>query len=137
MYLAFVLLLSCCCVALLYCSNTIVLRTIQAITAKLFLVCFDLPSSIRKIFTFSPASLAMTKTPKIWNALRFHGIFVIARPTFKNGFLFSSARPKLVSARPIFKHSFLFSSGSRSSLLRGRYLNMLSCLVLEAEAIQL
>jgi hypothetical protein len=110
MYLAFVLLLGFCCVALLYNGISIQLRNIQVQSARLFLVCFGLPVSNKKVITYSRASLAMTKTPKIWNVPRFRGVFVIARPCYNNSIFFSSIRPKLVIARPTFKQGFLFSS---------------------------
>ena len=94
MYQTELLLLSFCCVALLYFRITIVLRNSQVLNSRLFLVCFDLPLSNKKLVTYNLASLPMTQTPKIWSLHRFHWIFVIARPWYKNNIDFNSIRPK-------------------------------------------
>ena len=117
MYLAAGLLLSFCCdapfrvllitqhlrrslprakrrVAHLYCRITIQLKNDHALKVKSFLVCFGLPSSNKELFTYSLASLAMTKTLWTRGILRISGVFVIARPLVKNIIILSSDRPK-------------------------------------------
>jgi hypothetical protein len=117
MYLAAVLLLSFCCdapfnllfaikqlrrslprakrrVTHLYCRITIQLKNDPALTVKIFLVCFGLPSPNKNLFTYSPASLAMTKTLGTRSILQISEVFVIARPLVKNIIILSSERPK-------------------------------------------
>jgi len=121
MDLAFVLLLSCCCdapfkvlfnieqmrrslprhracrggrVTLLCFSIPIHLKSLQALTVKFFLVCFGLPSTNKKFFTDSLASLAMTKTLRSQRILQICRVFVIARPLYKNTINLNSIRPK-------------------------------------------
>src|SRR5687767_923220 len=94
MYLAFVLLLALYCVAHLYFCIPMHLKSLQALTVKLFLVCFGLPSTNKKFFTCSPASLAMTKTLWSQKILQICRVFVIARPLYKNTINLSSVRPK-------------------------------------------
>ena len=78
----------------LYCRITIQLKNNHALTVKLFLVCFGMPSPNKKLFTNSLACLAMTKSPVICNILRANRGFVIARPLVKNIIILSSERPK-------------------------------------------
>ncbi len=117
MYLAFLLLLSFCCdapfkvqliiqhlrrslprakrrVALLYCRIIFQLKKDHTLTGKSFLVCFGLPSPNKKLFTYSLASLAMTKTLWDRSILQILGVFVIARPLAKYVIAFNSHRPK-------------------------------------------
>jgi hypothetical protein len=94
MYLAAGLLLSFCCVAHLYHRITIQFKNDHALTVKLFLVCFGLPSPNKKLCTYSLASLAMTKTLWARSILPISGVFVIARPLVKNIIILSSQRPK-------------------------------------------
>lgn len=121
MYLAFVLLLSFGCdaplrflssirqlsgslpshrahqggrVTHLCCRITIHLRNFQASAIKLLLVCFGLPSAIKKLFTYSLASGAMTKILWSRRKLQFYGVFVIAKPSLEYIIAFSYQRLK-------------------------------------------
>ena len=65
-------------IAHLYFSIAMHLKSFQALTLKVFLVCFGLPSTNKKFFTSSMASLAMTKTFWSQRILQICSVFVIA-----------------------------------------------------------
>ena len=67
-------------VALLCFCIPIHLKSLQALTVKLFLVCFGLPPTNKKFFTCSLASLAMTKTLWSQRILQICRVFVIPSP---------------------------------------------------------
>ena len=69
-------------------------KNFQAPAVKSFLVCFGLPSTNKKLFTFPLASLAMTKILCNRSMLQTSGVVVIARPLVKNAIILSSQRPK-------------------------------------------
>src|SRR5215204_794288 len=98
MYLTAVLLLSFCCVALLYCNKSIQLKSFYFIVThfavRSFLVCFGLASTNKKIFAYIQANLAMTNTLRNKETLQNHGVFVIARPIYLYATNFSFLRPK-------------------------------------------